>query len=112
MAFAIGSDMTVSLNALFDNVSQAYVNNATVTASLVQVGINGQASSTLGGPYTLTYVSSSSGNYQGQIPASVTANMLPSSGGGGTYYRVVITATVSGNTANIVRTDSASYTEG
>lgn len=88
---AFGSDNLVSLTGLFDIVSNAYVNNATVQGVLTDSA--GATVTTI----TLTYVASSNGNYQGLLPASVTAALEI-----GPMYQMTITAT-SGSTVFIDR---------
>ena len=79
---AISSDNLVSLNSLYDTVSGSYVNNAAVAGTLMQGGTTVYS-------FTLSYVASSAGNYQGTIPSTVT--MTPD-----TVYTVLISATTGG----------------
>lgn len=83
---SIGSDRTVLLSGLYDNVSAAYQNDATVTGVLSQSGTTVYS-------FSLSYVSSSDGNYRGTIPATTTADLVA-----GQRYTVRVTATAtSGN---------------
>lgn len=59
--FPIGSDVAVTWEGLQDHASEAYINDATVTAVLTNsAGTTVQA-------FTMSYVASSDGNYRGTI---------------------------------------------
>lgn len=92
--------MLVYLNSLFDNASSSYLNAATVTGVLLDNAGNTAYS------FDLTYVSSSSGNYVGTIPASTTATLTPRT------YTIKLTAVQSGTTLVLEQFHSANYAVG
>ena len=65
-----GNDQIVELDGLIDQSNNSFVNNATVTATLVDVFHANVANAT---GIAFTYVPSSNGVYRGQIPAAFTA---------------------------------------
>jgi hypothetical protein len=98
---SIGSDMLYELNALTDNASGAPINTATVTGVLLMAdGVTPVA----GSSFALAYVAASAGNYEGVLPASVTA--LLTAGWG---YVVQRTAVYSGFTRVWKTPDTAGY---
>jgi len=64
----IGSTTLVNLTGHQDSVTGAWINNATVTASVLD-GTTSLFST------TLSYVSASNGNYQGTFTAAQTSNL-------------------------------------
>ena len=98
MAIALGSDNLVSLTGLLDVVTSLYVNAATVSAVLTD------ATATVITTITLVYITSSNGNYQGILPASITSTLA-----NGVIYFVTVTATASGITWVDRQAHAASY---
>ena len=68
MILALGSDNSVVLDGLSDIQTGAYINGATVTASVLNM--DGTAVDGASG-LPLSYVLGSNGKYQGTVPASV-----------------------------------------
>lgn len=81
---------TVKWSFMDQSSDQAYVNDATVTATLKVDSTDAVVSNFSSIP--LTYVTGSNGKYVGSVAASV----FPSSMTLGTDYRLEVTATVSG----------------
>ncbi len=84
MSLSISSDNIVSLNGLKDQIAGTYVNNATVSATLMQ-------GSTQVTTFTLNYVSNSNGVYEGLLRNSVTGALIPDG-----IYTVLLTAQTGG----------------
>ena len=80
---SIGSDNIVRLDALTNASSGAYINNATVTFSLLDSSGNIILSN-----QTMTYVAASNGRYEGTLPNSTTSTMTQNA-----QYTIQITAT-------------------
>ena len=86
----VGNDNVMELRGLRNAVSSDYMNAATVSVTIkTKAGVN-VAGATW--PITMTYVTSSTGNYRGTIPAALEIVH-------GREYLAVISATMSGTTA-------------
>lgn len=70
----IGNDQTVELQALKDEVSGDFINNATVTARLKTMAGVDVAGETW--PITLAYVTNTDGNYRGLLEDGLTLSNL------------------------------------
>ncbi len=81
---AINSDNLVRLDGLTNASSGAYINNATVTFSLVDAG-----GSTLISNSSMSYVASSNGRYEGTVPYTTALTL-------NAFYTLQITAIGSG----------------
>lgn len=77
----IDSDNLVTVDALYDNAAAAYVNNATVTVTLLDRAGNEVSGETW--PVSLSYVSGSDGKYRGTLSDSLVLKK-------GKYYEVKI----------------------
>ncbi len=86
MDLFIGNDVLVNVLGLTDEVTNAAVDTATVSGALLDASRNPIAT------FSLSYVSNSSGNYQGVLSHAVTSGLTAS-----TNYIVVVTATVGAN---------------
>jgi hypothetical protein len=80
---SIGSDNIVRLDALTNASSGAYINNATVTFSLLDSSGN-----IILANQTMTYVAASNGRYEGTLPNGTTSTMTQNA-----QYTIQITAT-------------------
>lgn len=61
----IGNDQTLLVQSVYDEISESYINNATVTATIKKrdtTNVSGQS-----WPLTLSYVTDSNGNYRGNL---------------------------------------------
>lgn len=67
---AVGSTTLVKVNGLRDSDGN-YQNNATVTIESLTERVSGDAVSGISVPFTLTYVTSSNGDYRGEIPETL-----------------------------------------
>ena len=100
MTIAINSDNLVSLTGHQDTVSSDYINTATVTASCL-------SGTTTLFTSTLSYVSSSNGNYRGTFSAAQTTALVA-----GTAYVIRVVATSSYGTLTVQSEDVAGYSSG
>lgn len=82
---AIGSDNALFLSGLQDSLTSSYLNSAVVTWQLTD------SSNTVLGSGSLSYVSASNGDYQGNMPNSLTSTLVV-----GQRYFLTWTATYSG----------------
>ena len=98
----VSSDNLVTLAGLYDNVSASFIDNATVAGTVLDPGAGNAP--VPGSAFTPTYVAASTGNYQGQIPATVAAILIPNQ-----YYIVQLTITVGGLTLVMRDTFVANY---
>lgn len=93
----IGSDTLVSLEGHADNVSGAYINNATVSAAV----LDGDTSLF---SVSLAYVAGSNGNYRGVFTAANTSTLTP-----GKVYLIAYTATSALGTLVVHKSEAADY---
>jgi hypothetical protein len=84
----IGSDKYIFIENLYDELNEAYVNDATVTGALLDADDESSI-----GTFSLTYETASNGKYEGIIAASVTSTLTDLK-----EYLIKITATSSGAT--------------
>lgn len=84
MELLIGNDQTLTLEGLQDEVTLAYINDATVTATVKDRSGNEVAGQSW--PLTLDYVVLSNGTYQGNLEDALVLSR-------GASYFVEITAT-------------------
>lgn len=82
----IGNDTVVTYSGMQNGITDAYINGATVTASVKDLAGNVVSG---GGPHTLSYVAASDGVYRGTIDKAISLSA------GVTYY-LEITATSAG----------------
>lgn len=66
----IGGDCYVELTGLYDELSETYINNATVTGQLYTMG-----GTAVGSAISFAYKAASNGIYQASIPASTTTSL-------------------------------------
>lgn len=98
----IGSDNLVQIVGLYNVLTGAYVNTATIVGQLYD-----SADTAVDDPITFTADGAGTGNYNGTLPATVTAELTE-----GAYYYLEITIT-SGDNQLIVRYNrKASYKGG
>jgi hypothetical protein len=105
--FYIGSDNRCKITGLHDPAYEVghasyYVNDATVTMQLKQ---SDNSTNVSGASATLTYVTSSDGDYAGSFPSTVTLV-------DDTTYKAHITITRSGQDTLLVLSGKAGYYEG
>ena len=67
------SDNYITLTGVYDQISAAYVNNATVTLKIFSA-LAQEVADQIGSDITLAYVSASNGNYAATIPYTVIAD--------------------------------------
>lgn len=94
----ISSTNVVTLTGLYDSVSAAYVNDATVTAVLKD------SDGATVYSFSLSYVTSSNGNYRGSIPHATTATLED-----GAKYSLEVTIVSGSNQLFMVEPDWAGY---
>lgn len=95
---AINSTNVVTLSSLFDQIAAGYVNDATVTADLVD------ATGTVLYTFSLPYLPTSDGNYRGSIPFA-TAQTLTQ----GANYTVQLTIDSGSNQLFLVENTVAEF---
>jgi len=99
---AIGSDNLVQLLGLYDNIAAAFVNDATVTGSLINPATNTNITT-----FTLT-TTNADGNYNGTLTAAVTGALT-----NGNPYVIQITAVQPGGyTLVLQEQETATYKQG
>lgn len=79
----VGNDNVLTLSGLQNSVDDSYINNATVTVTLVDSDGNSVSGETW--PVTLSYVSGSDGNYRATLADTISASA-------DTAYRARVTA--------------------
>lgn len=83
MSLYISEDMNLKWTGASDDEAGTYLNTATVTAQ-----VKTSAGVAVGSPVTLSYVTSSDGNYLGILDAAVTATLTENA-----QYRIEYTLT-------------------
>ena len=96
----ITSDTQVYITGLYNESTSAYVSNATVSCA-----ITNWADTAVGSAFSLTYVTSSNGNYQGTAPSSLSLSE-------GRVYTLTITVTSGSTTKTIRLKATAQYADG
>lgn len=95
--FLFKNDNLLKLAGLKDNITDVFVNNATVTATITTLGGAPILGTTF--PVTLNHVTGSDGDYQTALPAELAVKV-------GQRYKAVIDATANGADAHWVFTFS------
>jgi hypothetical protein len=96
MQLYINASNIIYLNGLYDNISETYVNNASVTYTITD------NSSTPVATGSLAYISTTNGNYSVQLASNLSLI-------NNTQYTVTVVAVYGGNTLTISDSVSCNY---
>ena len=98
--FYITTDNVLRVRNLKDVISESYINDATITATLYKASDDSVVSGAQ--DISISYVSDTDGDYAGEIPDTVTLVA-------GTEYYALITITGSGYKTTVKVTRTAAY---
>ena len=93
----------IQITELKDSFDDSFINSATVQIDSIK-NLDDVEVTGLTFPITMNYVAASNGNYKADIPN--TSNMVY-----GKYYKIYITATISGKTKNFIKSIKAKLSE-